>query len=167
MVYVKLPTMSLDGEWSVSDPEPLVAERLLSALPAPPLAEADPQTRWGIVYDSLLTAQDVMHDHMSLLFGDRESVTQKSGRVEMINMFFAIGPVLHAIRTYRGFQQHRLLLDARARQRRSWRERWRDRLSSRGGGTANETASSMFYEQLVELERDVAELRRLLREAAG
>ncbi|GHG98818.1 hypothetical protein [Streptomyces lanatus] len=140
MVYVELPEIGLQGEWSVSDAERTVAARLLPMLPAAPGPGADAPTRWQIVDATLCTVRDVIGDNGPLLFGGRTSgVPEEPGRVDMIGMPFAIGTLFaHVADT------HRIIS------------------VNKGAAAAN----AYLAECVVRLEPEVAELRRLLAEAA-
>jgi hypothetical protein len=139
MVYVNLPEIGLEGEWPVSDGERALAARLLPLLPAAPAPGADGPTRWDIVDTSLRTVLEVIRDNGDMLFGGRTSVASERGRISMIEMPFAIGRLFHEIDTH-----HRLSVSVR--------------------GTA---AGNAYLDSCVErLEPEVAELRRLLGEAA-
>ncbi|MEU0388695.1 hypothetical protein [Streptomyces chartreusis] len=138
MVYVNLPEIGLEGEWPVSDGERTLAARLLPMLPAAPPPGADGPVRWGVVDTALRTVLQVISDNGDLLFADAAAVTSRPGRVNMIDMPFAIGRLFNEIDTY-----HRLWL-------------------SRGAAAGNEYLNSCVER----LEPEVAELRRVLAQAA-
>ncbi|MEU0197473.1 MULTISPECIES: hypothetical protein [unclassified Streptomyces] len=138
MVYVNLPEISLEGEWTVSEGERTLAARLLPMLPAAPPPGADLATRWDVVDTSLRTVLEVVRDNGDLLFADAAAVVSRPGKVNMIDMPFAIGRLFHEIHSL-----HQLML-------------------SKSAAAGNE-----FLESCADrLEPEVAELRRLLAEAA-
>lgn len=139
MVYVELPEIGLEGEWSVSDAERTVAARLLPMLPAAPGPGADAPTRWRIVDATLRTVLEVIGDNGPLLFGGRTSVPEEPGKVHMIGMPFAIGTLFAHVK-----DTHRI--------------------TSVNNGAA--AANAYLAKCVVRLEPEVAELRRLLAEAA-
>lgn len=138
MVYVNLPEIGLEGEWPVSEAERALAARLLPMLPAAPSPGADGPTRWDIIDTSLRTVLEVIRDNGDLLFGDQRSVMSRPGRINMIDMPFAIGRMFNELDTF-----HQLYLSQ--------------------GAAMGDTYLDSCVERL---EPEVAELRRVLGEAA-
>ncbi|GAB2882996.1 hypothetical protein [Streptomyces mayteni] len=140
MVYVELPEIGLEGEWSVSDAERTVAARLLPMLPAAPAPRADASTRWRIVDTTLRTVLEVTRDSGTVLFGGRKGVQEEPGRVDMIGMPFVIARLFAHIE-----DSHRV----------------------RGANGGAAAANAYLADCLTRLEPEVAELRRLLAQAAA
>jgi hypothetical protein len=137
MTYVDLPTIGMVGEWEISDAERTLAARLLPMLPAAPAPGADGKTRWEAVDGTLRTVLEAVRDSGKLLFGGRPYVTEQPGRIDMIGMPFTIARLFNEIEASHGLA------------------------SMRGEGNA---CLDSWTERL---EPEVAELRRLLAEAAA
>jgi tetratricopeptide (TPR) repeat protein len=138
MPYVDLPIIDLKGEWTVAEPERQRAAFLMAAIPPAPGPGADVVTRWNAAYGMLEELRDQIRDNAKPLFGDRASVTEGGGKVEMLTMLFASSRVLNEAGLY---------------------------LSLLDRGDAKSTAAVAAH--LDRLEPELARLRDLLVEAAG
>jgi hypothetical protein len=137
MVYVKLPSIGLEGEWSVTGPECTLAAHLVAILPPAPAPDADVVTRWEIANTVLEMVLGVVRDNGKMLFGDKASMTSEPGKITMVDMPFAIARMRNETELYRSYLYE--------------------------GGT---NAKSRMETWLDGLEAELARLREILTEAA-
>jgi tetratricopeptide (TPR) repeat protein len=93
--YVDLPMIGLKGEWTIAEPERPLAASLMATIPPAPGPDADVLTRWNAAYGMLAEIRDLIRDNGKSLFGDRASVTEVPGKVEMLSMLWAAARVIN------------------------------------------------------------------------
>ncbi|TDC09184.1 hypothetical protein E1265_32510 [Streptomyces sp. 8K308] len=158
MVYVRLPLMKVEGEWSASDTERALAARLVPMLPAAPQPGTDALERWAVVRTVLSIVTAVTREAGESLLRDRGP-----GRANMVEMTFAAARLYNEIDQYLKLDVVMSIANARTRpRRRGWLGR------RRRTEPATEATHKVFDNQfLVDTESEVAELRRVLAKAAG